>query len=487
MEDAKGGPRRLRPEHDFRSHWQFSYGFRHVIGIFSDVFSFVVAFFLALLIGGIVNEIFLESAYLDGITGTFGWRTVQFTVLAGCAVFIFFVLGHYRLPVPVWTAHCHVVVVCLIMLLAEGFLVYAAKYHLSRLWLVNTWLLAALLIPLGRSIVRRILDRMGIWRIPSLVVGTGEVAEHVRQVFAANPALGYEVVDVIDPALMDSPQDGQSWGQLCERQGGRFIILVLSAQEMILYGDLLSDLVRERLPFAVVPSLKGLPILGFDQLSFIGQDFMMLVAKNNLAQPIRRRVKFFFDILMASVMMVACLPLFCVFSWFISRDGGPVFFRHRRVGRGSKSFDCLKFRTMVPNAQQVLEAHLRQCPADAAEWERNFKLRNDPRVTPIGRFLRSTSLDELPQLLNVLRGDMSLVGPRPVTEEELPYYGRDVMFYLEIRPGITGLWQISGRSDTSYAQRVMFDTWYVKNWTLWHDVAILVKTIPVVFARKGAV
>ncbi|GFZ92221.1 undecaprenyl-phosphate galactose phosphotransferase WbaP [Elstera cyanobacteriorum] len=486
MDDAKPGDGRIEPDPRFRSRLQVAYGLRLAIGLASDILAFVLAFFLALLVGVIVNQLFLENTYVDGITGTFEWRTLQFTVLAAVALFVFFVLGHYRLPVPAWTAYCHVVLVCLILLLAEGFLVYAAKYHLSRLWLVNSWLLATGLIPLGRAVTRRILDRMGLWRIPSLVVGTGEVAEHVRQVFSADPALGYEIVGVVAPASMAAPQDGQLWGQLCEKRGGRFIILALSAEETIVYSDLLADLVRERLPFAVVPSLGGLPILGFDQLSFIGQDFMMLVAKNNLGQPIRRRVKFAADLLMASVMMLACLPLFALFAWLISRDGGPVLFRHRRVGQRGKPFDCLKFRTMVPDAQRVLEEHLRRNPDDAAEWEQNFKLRNDPRVTPIGRFLRSTSLDELPQLINVLRGEMSLVGPRPITEAELSYYGRDVMFYLEIRPGITGLWQVSGRSDTSYAQRVMFDTWYVKNWTLWHDIAILLKTIPVVFGRKGA-
>ncbi len=477
----------LRLEKNPHCRLKFSYGIRHFIIMSSDVFAFLIAFFLALLLGIIVNDLFFESTYAAGIAGTFERRSIQFFVLASIAIFIFFVLGHYRLPVPVWTSYSHIVMICFIMLLAEGFLIYAAKYHLSRLWLVNTWLLAALLIPLGRFIARRSLDRLGTWRIPSLLVGTGGGTDHIRAALAADPALGYEIIDVIDPAAMQVPQNGQLWRQLCEKRGARFIILALSDREMMTYGDLLSDLVWERLPFAVVPSLGGLPILGFDQLSFIGQDFMMLVTKNNLGQPMRRRVKFVSDFLMASVLMLACLPLFCLFSGLIGRDGGPVLFRHQRVGRGGKLFDCLKFRTMVPNAQQVLEAHLREHPEDAAEWQEHFKLRNDPRVTPIGRFLRSTSLDELPQLFNVLRGDMSLVGPRPVTEEELPYYGRDVMFYLEIRPGITGLWQVSGRSDTSYTQRVMFDTWYVKNWTLWHDVAILVKTIPVVFARKGAV
>ena len=487
MEDVKLHFSRKSSKNHAKSRLIMDGIIRHFFLIFFDFISFVLSFFLALLIGVLINHFFLDQSYFDGISDTFTHRTAQFAVLGGFALFIFLALGHYRLPLPAWTAYRHVVVVCLVMLLAEGFLVYAAKYHLSRLWLVNTWLLTALLIPLSRAVARRILDGFGLWRIPSLVVGTGDLAEHVRQAFTADVAMGYEVIDIVDPVLMQSPQNGRVWADLCEERDARFVILALSAQEMITYGDLLSDLVRERLPFAVIPSLGGLPILGFDQLSFIGRDFMLLVARNNLGQPLRRLVKLIFDLVIASLLVLICLPLFLMFALLISRDGGPVLFRHRRVGRNGRLFDCLKFRTMVPNAHKILEQHLAESPAAAAEWEQNFKLRNDPRVTAIGRFLRSTSLDEIPQLLNVLRGEMSLVGPRPITQQELFYYGRDVMFYLETRPGITGLWQVSGRSNTSYEQRVMFDTWYAKNWSLWQDIAILVKTVPVVFGRNGAV
>ncbi|KJV06803.1 hypothetical protein VZ95_20520, partial [Elstera litoralis] len=321
MEDEKKDGGRLSQENQFRPRLGFSYGIRHTVVISSDIFAFLLAFFLALLVGGIVNGLSLDSAYAEGIAETFEWRAIQFAVLASGAVFIFFVLGHYRLPVPVWTAYSHIVIICFIMLLADGFLVYAAKDHLSRLWLVNTWFLAAVLIPLGRFVTRRILDGLGIWRIPSLLVGTGDVTDHIRRALATDPTLGYEIIDVIDPAVMATPQNGQLWRQLCEKRGARFVILSLSDREMIAYSDLLSDLVWERLPFAVVPSLGGLPILGFDQLSFIGQDFMMLVAKNNLGQPIRRRVKFVSDILMASLMTLACLPIFILFSWLVSRDG----------------------------------------------------------------------------------------------------------------------------------------------------------------------
>jgi undecaprenyl-phosphate galactose phosphotransferase len=149
-------------------------------------------------------------------------------------------------------------------------------------------------------------------------------------------------------------------------------------------------------------------------------------------------------------------------------------------------FGCLKFRSMVPDADEILKRRLDDDPDARTEWEQGFKLKDDPRITPIGAFLRRTSLDELPQLWNVLKGEMSLVGPRPIIEEELERYGDQVGYYLETRPGITGLWQISGRNNTSYDDRVALDSWYVRNWSLWYDLVILVKTINVVVKGQGA-
>jgi len=149
-------------------------------------------------------------------------------------------------------------------------------------------------------------------------------------------------------------------------------------------------------------------------------------------------------------------------------------------------FPCYKFRSMVLNSQEVLQQLLDSDPEARAEWERDFKLKNDPRITPVGRFIRKTSLDELPQLFNVLRGQMSLVGPRPIISEELIRYDENVDYYLMAKPGMTGLWQVSGRNDVDYDTRVYFDSWYVKNWSLWNDIAILFKTVKVVLHRDGA-
>jgi lipopolysaccharide/colanic/teichoic acid biosynthesis glycosyltransferase len=192
------------------------------------------------------------------------------------------------------------------------------------------------------------------------------------------------------------------------------------------------------------------------------------------------------DIVGAITALVIFSPLFLVIVGFARASGGSALFRHRRVGQGGKVFECLKFRTMVPNAEEVLQNLLDSDREIKEEWLRYHKLRNDPRVTLIGRFLRKTSLDELPQLWNVLRGEMSLVGPRPIVPDELRRYGHKVETFLSARPGITGLWQISGRNDTDYRRRVALDICYVKSRCLVLDLVILLKTLPAVFARSGA-
>lgn len=169
-----------------------------------------------------------------------------------------------------------------------------------------------------------------------------------------------------------------------------------------------------------------------------------------------------------------------------STERGPILYGHDRIGYKGRRFKCLKFRSMVPNGDVVLAEHLANNPAARAEWDATQKLRDDPRITPLGRFLRTTSLDELPQLWNVIRGDMSLVGPRPIVHSEMVRYGNRIEAYTCARPGITGLWQVSGRSDTSYDQRVILDEWYILNWSFWYDIVILLQTAWIVLLRKGA-
>ena len=199
-------------------------------------------------------------------------------------------------------------------------------------------------------------------------------------------------------------------------------------------------------------------------------------------------IKTIFDFTLTLVGTICISPLLAYIAYRIKKeDPGPVIFKHIRIGKDGKPFPCYKFRSMVVNSAEMLEKYLAENPAAKAEWERDFKLKNDPRITPIGKFLRRTSLDELPQIFNVLKGEMSLVGPRPVVQEELDkYYGDAVKEYCSIRPGITGLWQVSGRSDLDYTERVLLDQWYVKNRNLKLDIKILWQTIGVVLMKKGA-
>jgi len=199
------------------------------------------------------------------------------------------------------------------------------------------------------------------------------------------------------------------------------------------------------------------------------------------------RAKRVFDLVVAGAALVLLSPVLAVIALFIrAHDGGPALYRQERIGLGGRTFKCLKFRSMGVDGDACLAAHLATNPAAGREWALNRKLRVDPRITPIGKLLRKTSLDELPQLLNVVRGEMSLVGPRPVVDAELARYDLAKVHYMRARPGLTGLWQVSGRSHTSYRQRVEFDRAYVNRWNFLWDVSIIARTIPALLFRSGA-
>jgi Undecaprenyl-phosphate galactose phosphotransferase WbaP len=193
------------------------------------------------------------------------------------------------------------------------------------------------------------------------------------------------------------------------------------------------------------------------------------------------------DLLIILIFLPILLPVMLILAILVKLTSrGPIFYGHKRVGKNGKIIKCWKFRSMVTNSQEMLEHILATDPVRAAEWEKDRKFVDDPRVTKFGKFLRKTSLDELPQLFNIIAGQMSFVGPRPVTESELEKYGDSADYVLSVTPGLSGMWQISGRSDTGYEERIMFDTYYIQNWSIWLDIWILIKTVWVVVKGKGA-
>jgi Undecaprenyl-phosphate galactose phosphotransferase WbaP len=236
----------------------------------------------------------------------------------------------------------------------------------------------------------------------------------------------------------------------------------------------------------VIPAMRGVPLYGTNISHFFSHEVALLRVHNNLRRWPARLRKRIFDTLVALVLIVLLSPLLLLLSLLLLGDGGKVIFSQKRVGKNGRPFNCLKFRTMALDAEDQLKLLLAQSPEHKLQWEKDQKLKDDPRVSALGGFLRRTSLDELPQLFNVLQGQMSLVGPRPIVEAELQRYGSDASYYLMVRPGMTGLWQVNGRNDLDYESRVYLDTWYVKNWSLWYDLVILIKTIRTVLSSKGA-
>lgn len=211
--------------------------------------------------------------------------------------------------------------------------------------------------------------------------------------------------------------------------------------------------------------------------------------RSGQAEPAIQRSAFkrVMDVSLAVIVLIFAAPLLAIVALLIKlQDGGPVFYGHLRCGRNGQLFNCLKIRTMHVDADERLAQLLANDPFAAEQWKRYRKLRNDPRITPIGHFLRKTSIDELPQLVNIIRGDMSVIGPRPVTLEETKLYGDAVSYYKAMRPGVLGLWQVKGRNLLSYEQRIAYDVEYVRDWTLWTDIKILFLAVPVVFLGRGA-
>ena len=432
------------------------------------------------------------------------WRGTSslpsYLALAAVAVLRFQALGHYSGRKPFWDQLAQLWE--LLAILAVGHLALLSILHVdySRVEVIGAWLLAALFMPAGRTVMVRLLTHAGLWQRPTVIVGCGPNAREAAAALREERFLGHEVVgflalpgDDLPPSrrlevggshvpVLEIPDDPV---RVIRMLGSPAVVVAVETAGRELYKGVVRHLQRAFPNLVIVPPLRGLPLYGMEISHFFRHEVLLLNVRNNLARPGSRMLKRAFDIAGAAVLLVLTAPLFAWLTWEL-RKTGPAYFGHRRVGERGREFRCYKFRTMVPNADEVLAELLRTDPEARAEWEKDFKLRNDPRVTRLGAFLRKTSLDELPQLWNVLRGDMSLVGPRPIVRAEMERYREDLDYYLGVRPGITGLWQVSGRNDVDYASRVQLDAWYVRNWSLWYDIVILMQTLRVVLRRDGA-
>ena len=450
-----------------------------------DLAAFVIASFTAFAIGMASQSPpyvrAMENLELLG-TAWHGWGSLLVLI---CLLGYFGSRGHYTSRVPFWTQMGDVAIAVAVALACDIFLTIAVYDRPVQLEGCLRWVFLAPYILVLRTAGRQLLRVAGVWTLRTLIVAAPGQIDSTRDGLTSDPALGYSLVGSVSPDDVAVMSDADLLRMIGMYQA-HFVVVSIGGASVETERAALGGLRRTGLPIALVPVLEELPVTGFRQHYFLGHDIIMLVSQSNLTRPFSQVLKTMFDQVVAIMLVTLLAPLFCALAVLVRRDGGPALFRHRRIGVGGRVFECIKFRTMVTNADDVLRWNIEADPAVAAEWAATQKLRNDPRITRIGQFLRRSSLDELPQLLNVLRGEMSLVGPRPIVQAEVARYGSGIQYYYAAKPGLTGLWQVSGRSDMSYARRVRLDVWYVRNWTLWHDIAILFKTIPAVFLQRGA-
>lgn len=451
----------------------------------TDIIGLILALFFSWLTAVGINSFagdrsaFLINAYASS-------RLIPFIAVSAGVLFWFAHSRHYSVRMPFWLEAQKISAALGFALLVDGFLQFASKADISRLWLISSWIFAGFTVIGLRSLVRFMALKRGVFHIPTLLIGSGATAQQIHDALKSGSEMGYVVIAQIKNLPEEFIRAGSSWKHLCEKYGAKHIILALDGADCHGSDKIMQKLTREPVSFSIVPALHNLPVTGMLPQHFLNHNVMLLTHSCGINQTIPTIVKRVFDIIVSGFALLVLSPLMLMIAVIIRLDGGSSLFGHKRLGRGGKTFPCLKFRTMVMNGDEILKDYLKNNPESAEEWKATQKLQKDPRVTRLGKFLRSTSLDELPQLINVLKGDMSLVGPRPIVRNEIEHYNNDIIHYYRVRPGITGLWQVSGRNDVSYAQRVQMDSWYVRNWSLWHDIAILFKTFPAVFKRSGA-
>lgn len=363
---------------------------------------------------------------------------------------------------------------------------YVTKQAFSRIWLIGSWCSAAALMPLFNLLTVRTLQKIGAWARSIVVFQSCHVDRVVSELLMNEWPNQYEIVS---EEIVDFSADEKTLEVKLQTYPDRNVLFVFSAgvSEIKDVEHLCHCLERRGLDFTIIPELGNSARRGLYQDMVFKQGVPFIQGSNRLLKQSNQKLKRITDVIFTLILLVfLCVPMMLL-ALIIKRDGGGVIYKHVRVGHGGKEFNCLKFRSMHLDSEKILEKLLSEDKKAKEEWERDFKLKDDPRITLLGKFIRQTSIDELPQLFNVLRGEMSLVGPRPVVREELEeYYGEDAYIYTAVVPGITGLWQVSGRNNTSYEKRIDLDARYARSWSFLGDLKILLKTPWVILTRDGA-
>lgn len=406
------------------------------------------------------------------------------------AVFIFFLfyanahkrmIPHFEVIKNTFCAIFYATVAAIFIL----YLIHSVN-DLSRFFVITLFIISFILVCVIHQVLIIIFNKLDILKEPVLFIGANEQTRTIINFFKYNNCFGIRVLGVMDEDFADNyASDLKKTVEIIQKTKVKTVII--SSSNIKKMSKVVTDIQPFVKNIVFTPNLSNIPIANMEINKLPIENVVLLNVKNNLALRRNKIIKYIFDMVLTIIGTICISPiLICIAIWIYKDSPGPIIFKHMRVGKDGKIFPCYKFRSMCVDAKEKLEELLQNDPEARAEWERDFKLKHDPRITKSGAFLRRTSLDELPQIFNVLKGEMSLVGPRPIIKDEMERYGNRIDDYLMVKPGIAGIWQCSGRSDTTYQERVQMDSWYVRNWSVWLDIMILWKTIEAVVAKKGA-
>ncbi len=457
----------------------------------------------------VADVLAIAASYLVGTLVTFSFLGVHYysgllnNPLAVCVCYL--IVGTFRglFPAsgfnPVRELRCQLssISVSFLLLVALNGLIGQVTRN-EVLTILVAFPMAVAIAPPARFCTRKIVASFGWWGEQVIIVGNSLQGRSIYQFLKRMPQRGLKPIGIVDGTPSDywKLEKGQQFEFLgttdelvstCRKRKCHWVIAAVADKNQSEIREILSR--GSVIPnFVVVNSNLSMPTMWVE--SFDAAGLAGIHIRDRLLFPFQRFSKRLSDITLAAAALIISIPLLLLIGlWIKVAAPGPIFYRHHgRIGRGGKTFGACKIRTMVLNADEILQQYLASNPQAQAEWDRDLKLKDDPRIIPgIGRFLRRTSLDELPQLWNVLIGDMSLVGPRPIyTSIEVGKFQNLYPMYLRVRPGLTGLWQVSGRNNTSYEDRVSMDTYYVRNWSLWLDYFILLRTVRTVLFREGS-
>ncbi|QIR75437.1 exopolysaccharide biosynthesis polyprenyl glycosylphosphotransferase [Sulfurospirillum diekertiae] len=430
-----------------------------IILICADILSLLISITITLLIRNLFQAYFTQP--LPHEIGMYP----LFLLLSSTMIIIFILFRMYHDRMDFWQEAQLIfkglVLTCLIVLSLLAMTHTVQEY--SRFMIIISFLGTLVIIPLQKSILKRFLFRIGLWKKEAIVIGQDHFFS--KHVFT-NPYLGYV---------------------LSRRNQAKTLFIASSyTQEGI--EQLMRKALVHKQEVIFVPIIKNYDFTRAHIIQLSNARSNLIIVENNLLNRTNRAFKVVLDYMLSLMLLPCIFPLLLIIAYLIKKEEShsPVFFQQKRLGKNAKEFTCYKFRSMRENSENILKDYLIKHPEEEEHYKLYHKYKNDPRLTKIGNFLRKSSLDELPQILNVIKGDMSLIGPRPYMLDERPKIGNNTDMILVVKPGITGLWQVSGRNDVNFKSRIEMDIWYVRNWSFGLDIQILFKTILVVLGQKGS-